>query len=138
MRAPIVKLTIGDYLYRVPGVLESVNLTVDNGTPWELTSYGTNNQDVAQVPKVIEVAVSFKPIFDELPRRSVPGSDPTQTVGSAIVGRRGFLNVTTGSLQVPKPILNAQPVQTTRTTPTTFDKTNLTLQSNPTGIVPKK
>ena len=147
MRAPIVKLTIGDYLYRVPGVLESVNLTVDNGTPWELTSYSTDNQDVAQLPKIIEVAVSFKPIFDELPRRSVPGSDPKQTIGSAIVGKRGFLNVTTGSLLDPrKPIaqtpgkpgfLENNLVKTPITTPTAFDISNLTLQAQPTSIVPK-
>jgi len=90
MRAPIVKLTIGDYLYRVPGILESVNLTVDNNSPWELTSYHTDNP-IAQLPKVIDVAVSFKPIFDELPRRSV--KDANGTLGSAIISRKGFLDV---------------------------------------------
>jgi len=92
MRAPIVKLTVGDYLYRVPGILESVNLTVDNNTPWELTSYDTDST-IAQLPKIIEVAVSFKPIFDELPRRSVQGE--YGTVGTAIVGKKGFLDIST-------------------------------------------
>ena len=66
MRAPIVRITIGDYLYRVPGFLESVNLTVDNNTPWEINL----DKDSAQLPQVVDVSVSFKPIMDILPRRS--------------------------------------------------------------------
>lgn len=66
MRAPIVRLTIGDYFYRVPGFLESVNITVDNGSPWEINLDG----DLAQLPQVVNVSVSFKPILDELPRRT--------------------------------------------------------------------
>jgi len=118
MRAPIVKVTIGDYLYRVPGIINSVNITVDNGAPWELSNYTTTNTNVAQLPKVLDVAITFKPIFDELPRRSVPGSHATQTLGSAIVGRRGFLNVTTGSLQ-PPPAQPAAPSKNTLPTVTT-------------------
>ena len=124
MRAPIVKVTIGDYLYRVPGFLESVNLTVDNASPWELTSYSQANPNLGQLPKAIDVSVSFKPIFDELPRRSVPSNDPNQAVGSAIVGRRGFLNVTTGS------IATVEPTSTTVSVPKNIarpDFTNLTI-----------
>lgn len=66
MRAPIVRVTIGDYLYRMPGFLESVNVTVDNGYPWEVNLDG----DSAQLPQVLDVSVSFKPILAELPRRA--------------------------------------------------------------------
>lgn len=66
MRAPLVKITIGDYIYRTPGFLESVNITVDNGTPWEI---GSVEDKSLQLPQVIDVAVSFRPILDELPRR---------------------------------------------------------------------
>lgn len=75
MRAPLVKVTIGDYLYRVPGFLESVNVTVDNASPWELNLDG----DLAQLPKMLDVAISFKPIHAELPRRS------TATDGMALI-----------------------------------------------------
>lgn len=66
MRAPLIRMTIGDYIYRMPGFLESVNITVDNAYPWELNLDG----DSAQLPKVFDVQVSFKPIFDVLPQRS--------------------------------------------------------------------
>jgi len=67
MRAPIVRITIGDYLYRMPGFLESVNITVDNGSPWEINLY--EDPDLAQLPQVVDVSVSFKPIFEFLPQR---------------------------------------------------------------------
>lgn len=66
MRAPLVRITVGDYLYRMPGFLDSVNVTVDNGTPWEINLDG----DSAQLPQVVDVNISFKPILSELPRRS--------------------------------------------------------------------
>lgn len=66
MRAPLIRMTIGDYLYRVPGFLESVNFTVDNNTPWEINLDG----DLAQLPQVVDVSISFKPIMDVLPKRS--------------------------------------------------------------------
>jgi hypothetical protein len=70
MRAPIVRVTLGDYLYRVPGFLQSVNVTVDNSTSWEINL--EESKDVVQeLPHVLEVAISFKPIHDILPERSV-------------------------------------------------------------------
>lgn len=65
MRAPIIRLTIGDYLYRVAGMLENVNITVDDNVPWEIVS----DKTMKQLPHVINVQCSFKPIQDFLPRR---------------------------------------------------------------------
>ena len=70
MRAPVIRMTIGDYLYRVPGFLESVNVTVDNNYPWEINLEKSQLGAIAQLPQVLDVAVSFKPIMDILPRRS--------------------------------------------------------------------
>ena len=70
MRAPLVRLTIGDYLYRVPGFLENVNITVDNNYPWEVNLEKSQTGDIAQLPQVVDISVSFKPIMDILPRRS--------------------------------------------------------------------
>lgn len=77
MRAPMVKLTIGDYISRMPGFLESINVTIDGTTSWEIT-------ENKQLPHVVDVTVSFKPIFDTLPKRS--------TIKSAtpIIGSKNF------------------------------------------------
>lgn len=66
MRAPLMRVTIGDYMYRMPGFLESVNVVVDNNTPWEINLEG----DSAQLPQVVDINITFKPILSELPRRS--------------------------------------------------------------------
>jgi hypothetical protein len=71
MRGNVVRLTIGDYIYRVPGFLENVNVTIDNSnTPWEivLKQFGAES-DVRQLPHMVTVQCSFKPIMDLLPRK---------------------------------------------------------------------
>jgi hypothetical protein len=72
MRAPIIKLTIGDYLYRTPGVLESINITIEEDTSWEIASLKDEKESraVGELPHYLNVAVSFKPIMDILPRRA--------------------------------------------------------------------
>lgn len=70
MRAPVVRVTIGDYLYRVPGFLESVNITIDNNYPWEVNLEKSKTGDVAELPQVLDISISFKPIMDTLPRRA--------------------------------------------------------------------
>jgi hypothetical protein len=70
MRAPVVRITIGDYLYRVPGFIESINVTVDNNYPWEVNLEKSQTGDIAQLPQVMDIAVSFKPIMDILPKRA--------------------------------------------------------------------
>jgi hypothetical protein len=70
MRAPVIRLTIGDYIYRMPGFLESVNVTIDGTNSWEINLEEDTNNEVAQLPHSLDVTVSFKPIFDILPQRS--------------------------------------------------------------------
>lgn len=79
MRAPVVRITIGDYLHRVPGFIENVNVTIDNNTPWEinagnLVEYKGLSGDLAQLPQVVDVSISFKPIMDVLPKRGMNNS----------------------------------------------------------------
>jgi len=85
MRAPMVKLTIGDYVSRMPGFLESINITIDGTTSWEIN----NNK---QLPHVLDVSISFKPIYDTLPKRSTTKS------ATPIIGSKNFYdNLTDGS-----------------------------------------
>jgi hypothetical protein len=65
MRAPMIRLTIGDYLYRVAGMLETVNITIDDNSPWDINYF----ENTKQLPQVINVQCSFKPIQDFVPRR---------------------------------------------------------------------
>ena len=74
MRGNVVKLTIGDYIYRMPGFLENVNITIDNSnTPWEIKLKGAIETDVAELPHMVTVSCTFKPIMDILPRKATFG-----------------------------------------------------------------
>jgi hypothetical protein len=69
MRGPLVRLTIGDYIYRLAGFLESVNINIDQNSSWEI------DETIGELPHMVMVNVSFKPIFNEIPRR-VTANDP--------------------------------------------------------------
>jgi hypothetical protein len=84
MRGNVVKVTIGDYIYRMPGFLENVNVTIDNGnTPWEIllsesfyeSEDDPNKDAMRQLPHFVTVACTFYPILDILPRKE-KNSDP--------------------------------------------------------------
>jgi hypothetical protein len=73
MRASLIKLTIGDYLYRVPGFLESVNVTIAQDSTWEI-------DDGSQLPHYVDVAISFKPILAQLPQRNTTTNAVTKII----------------------------------------------------------
>lgn len=90
LRGSVVRLTIGDYIYRMPGFLESVNVTIDNSTtPWEIKLY-KNEDDVAQLPHVVTVNCSFRPIMDILPARVTEQRQSVALIGN--VKNNNFLN----------------------------------------------
>ena len=78
MRGNYVYITIGDYIYRQPGVISSLNISDHFTAPWEIA---LNEPDVDsdknnitdskhyEIPKYLKVQVGFKPIHNFLPRR---------------------------------------------------------------------
>ena len=83
MRTPVVKMTIGDYLYRQPGFLNSINLSIETDYPWEIKSdrIGKDN-DMYQLPQVIKADCQFTPIHDFLPRRFTPSEGGVSLINS--------------------------------------------------------
>ena len=69
MRGNVVNLTIGDYFYRVPGFLENVNVTLNTDVGWEILLGEYLEIGVAQLPFVVDVNCTFKPIMKILPRK---------------------------------------------------------------------
>jgi hypothetical protein len=68
MRGNITKLTIGDLFVRTPGILTDLNLTVDDEYAWEIVLNEQDSNEMLETPQIINVAVTFKPILDQLPR----------------------------------------------------------------------
>ena len=126
MRGNLHKLTIGEYFYRTPGIITSMNIIVDDNYPWEIkynepeTSKGLNatdqfsdpsnnfpgtqkfqnsnsDADMMELPQVLNVQVTFKPILNELPslskHRGDSGNDRRGILISNDVGKEeNFIN----------------------------------------------
>jgi hypothetical protein len=111
MRAPVIRMTIGDYLFRVPGFIESVNVTVDNNYPWEINLEKSQIGDIAQLPQVLDIAISFKPIMDILPKRASIDSVTRSTrdsLSSDVIGAELYRDTTTVSTNIPALIANVK------------------------------
>jgi len=77
MRSNIVYLTLGDYLDNVPGFIQSVNITIPDDTSFEIARGADGEPETTlvdgtevrtqQLPKYVEMQISFKPIHSILP-----------------------------------------------------------------------
>jgi hypothetical protein len=77
MRGNILKITIGDYLTEVPGVLTSLSYTIDDNVPWNIPRDNSGIVDNINrgyaLPQMITVSgFSFKPIHSFLPKTVNP------------------------------------------------------------------
>jgi hypothetical protein len=84
MRGTIHKLTIGEYFYRTPGIITTMNISVDNDYSWEIKMKQPelriqNNGDLnasgdqlqMEVPQMLKIQMNFKPIMDKLPQKGL-------------------------------------------------------------------
>ena len=115
MRGNLSKLTIGEYLCRTPGIITSMNISVDDNYPWEIkmtepetqgsftnnafpvnnfdgtTAFQNSNSDADQMelPKILNVSVTFIPILSELPSLS-KFTNSTQGGKHILISDRGI------------------------------------------------
>ena len=75
MRGTLARMTVGSYISQIPGVITSVKFTLDNDAPWEIAlanpdggGQSTTDDDVQELPMVLNCTVSFKPIHDFAPQ----------------------------------------------------------------------
>jgi hypothetical protein len=82
MRGNLHRLTIGEYFYRTPGIITTMNISVEDNYPWEIkmkqpelsgTTGDPANDDRGQmeVPQILKIQMSFNPIMDKLPRKGL-------------------------------------------------------------------
>jgi hypothetical protein len=72
MRAPYMKLTLGNYMYRQPGIIKSLTYTIGNDSPWEIAiddPEGGFGDNLYELPHVMTIQMTFAPIHDFLPRK---------------------------------------------------------------------
>jgi hypothetical protein len=70
MKGNIIRLTIGDLIYMVPGYLTTLTYTVPEEASWEIglnEPEGGTDSGVLETPKLFDVNVSFLPIHNFVP-----------------------------------------------------------------------
>ena len=71
INTPLQQITIGDYLYRVPGVITSVSISWQKDYPWEIKNDSELDSQMLILPQVLDVSFSFKIIHDFLPQATI-------------------------------------------------------------------
>lgn len=89
MRGTFVRMTIGSYIYQVPGVLTGVRYDWKTEYPWEIAMQspeGTSDNDMQELPMIMDCSLTFKPVHDFTPvtglRHYITNPNPNNTVGS--------------------------------------------------------
>jgi len=68
MRTPYMKITVGDWFNRLPGVLSNISLNWSKDYPWEIKyDEGGQDKDMLRLPHVLDVSLSFLPIHKMRP-----------------------------------------------------------------------
>jgi hypothetical protein len=107
MRGTITKITVGDYIYELPGVLNSVNYTWNVDYPWEIAM--TQPEQLGQddfeqeLPMIMDCSVDFTPIHTFTPTTGL--KEYITTKASEATGRRGIPDIdnpNTGIEPVPE------------------------------------
>lgn len=98
MRGNLHKLTIGEYFYRMPGIIKSMNITIENDYAWEIKmkqpelkeASGPNqapleDQLQMEVPQLLNVSMAFTPIYKTLPKKGLKSPIITSHGPGAVV-----------------------------------------------------
>ena len=67
LTTPYMKITVGDYLYRTPGVMTSISITWNKNYTWEIKNDDDMDKDMLILPHALDVSVNFKPIHSFTP-----------------------------------------------------------------------
>lgn len=109
MRGTIVKLTLGDYVYELPGVLNSCNFSWNTEYPWEIAlSEPENGGDspMQELPMVLDCNIDFTPIHTFTPETGLKKYFTTGLENAA--GGDSFGT----SMFRDEPVLGGDPVKT--------------------------
>ena len=96
MRGNMIRMTVGGYLYEVPGVLTTLTYTIPDDTTWEIgiDAEGKIDPSVKELPHRIEVSLAFTPVENFLPSRQRLLYDDDGVLTA--VGNETFISLSNG------------------------------------------
>lgn len=75
MQGTVARVTVGNYIYRTPGVINSVNLTWQSDYPWEIALNEPErgeDRDMLELPMILNASVNFSVIHNFTPEVGKP------------------------------------------------------------------
>jgi len=72
-RAPYIKLTVGDYIDRLPGFIKSLSIKPVKGATWEININDTDT--IQSLPQALDISMAFQPIHNFVPRKVKKGDE---------------------------------------------------------------
>lgn len=114
MRGTITKLTVGDYVYELPGVLNSVNFTWQQDYPWEIAmkepeADGGDNS-MQELPMVLDCSIDFTPIHTFTPETGLKKFFTTGLINAPEAGEDNL----GGEFFIDDPVLGGDPIMKER------------------------
>ena len=91
MRGTLVKLTLGDYVYELPGIMNSVTYNWNTEYPWEIAMTDPENggdKTMQELPMVLDCNIDFTPIHPFTP---TAGYNKYITTGITEEGNNAFV-----------------------------------------------
>ena len=93
IRTPYMRLTLGDYFNRVPGLLSNISLSWNTNYPWEGRAEEGKDTDMLFLPHILDVSLNFQPIHSFTPHNNTFSENSVPFIG--IDGQFGDTDWTT-------------------------------------------
>jgi hypothetical protein len=74
MMTPFMRLTIGSYFHRLPGVIKTIGIQWQKDYPWDIcidAPEGGSDAKMFVLPHVLDVNITYQPIHDFLPQKGI-------------------------------------------------------------------
>lgn len=89
MRGPFVEITVGNWLRKQDGIINSLSYTIPQESPWEINlPINENESESLELPHIVEVQMTFTPIGsltngeNKISERSTKTSHIAQNIGN--------------------------------------------------------
>jgi hypothetical protein len=119
MRGNLAQLTVGGYVYELPGIITSLTYDIAEDTPWEIgiNSGGGEDGTVKELPHIIRVTgFNFIPIHNFLPRTQEINYGKDAIGFPEVYGNQRFISLANG-LAMENSNYNALNTNANRTSP---------------------
>ena len=81
IRTPYMRLTLGDYFNRVPGLLSNISLSWNTNYPWEVRAEEGKDTDMLILPHILDVSLNFQPIHSFTPHNNTFSENSVPFIG---------------------------------------------------------